>query len=129
MDSFKHEVRDYVVAAYETIREELKTWWQFACEAWLLIFLLIVAVSAVIWLAKPAPPSHVLMATGAPGGSYEDLAKQYAEFFKKNGVTLELVPTKGAEDNINRLKDKEDKLQAAFIQGGLVTSREQAEGL
>jgi TRAP-type uncharacterized transport system substrate-binding protein len=129
MDSFKHEVRDHVVAAYETIRDELKTWWQFACEAWVLILLLIVAISTVIWLAKPAPPTHILMATGTPGGLYEDLAKQYAEFFKKNGVTLELVATKGAEDNINRLKDHEDELQAAFIQGGLLTSRQQAKGL
>ena len=69
------------------------------------------------------------MATGAPGSSYEDLAKQYAEFFKKNGVILELVATKGAEENINLLKDKENRLQAAFIQGGLLTTREQAQGL
>ena len=69
------------------------------------------------------------MATGAAGGEYEDLAKKYAEFFKKNGVTLELVPTKGAEENIKRLKDRDDRLQAAFIQGGLLTSREQAKGL
>ena len=129
MDSLKHEVRDHVVAAYETIRDELKTWWQFACEAWVLILLLIAAIGVVIWLAKPAPPTHILMATGVPGGSYEDMAKQYATFFKKHGVTLELVPSKGAEDNIKRLIDKEDKLQAAFIQGGLLTSREQAKGL
>lgn len=129
MDSFKHEVRDHVVAAYETIRDELKTWWQFACEAWVLILLLIAAIITVIWLAKPAPPTHVLMATGVQGGSYEDLAKKYAAFFKKNGVTLELVPSQGADDNIKRLKDKEDKLQAAFIQGGLLTSRQQAKGL
>lgn len=129
MDSFKHEVRDHVVAVYETIRDEFKTWWQFACEAWILILLLIAAISVVIWLAKPAPPTHILMATGTPGGLYEDLAKQYAAFFKKHGVTLELVATKGAEDNINRLKDQEDGLQAAFIQGGLLTSRQQAKGL
>lgn len=129
MDNFKNEVRDYVVATYVTICEELKPWWQFTRQAWHLILLLIVAMSAVIWLAKPAPPSHVLMATGAPGGSYENLAKQYAEFFKKNGVTLEFVPTKGAEENVNLLKDKENRLQAAFIQGGLLTTREQAQGL
>jgi TRAP-type uncharacterized transport system substrate-binding protein len=129
MDSFKHEVRDHVVAAYETILDELKTLWQIAREAWLLILLLIAAISVVIWLAKPAPPTNVLMATGVPGGLYEELAKQYAVFFKKNGVTLELVPSKGAEDNINRLKDRDDRLQAAFIQGGLLTNRQQAKGL
>lgn len=129
MDSFKNEVRDHVVATYETVRDELKSGWQFAREAWLLIVLLIAAISIVIWLAKPAPPTHVWMATGAEGGEYEDLAKKYAEFFKKNGVTLELVPTQGAEDNIKRLKDRSDRLQAAFIQGGLLTTREQAKGL
>ena len=129
MDSFKNEVRDHVVALYETVREELQSCWQFAREAWVLIVLLLAAIGIVIWLAKPAPPTHVLMGTGSAGGSYEELAKQYAEYFKKNGVTLELVRTEGAEENIKRLKDRDDRLQAAFIQGGLLTSREEAKGL
>ncbi len=129
MDSFKNEVRDHVVALYETVREELQSCWQFAREAWVLIVLLLAAIGTVIWLAKPAPPTHVLMGTGSAGGSYEELAKQYAEYFKKNGVTLELVRTEGAEENIKRLKDRDDRLQAAFIQGGLLTSREEAKGL
>jgi TRAP-type uncharacterized transport system substrate-binding protein len=129
MDSFKNEVRDHVVALYETVREELQSCWQFAREAWVLIVLLLAAIGTVIWLAKPAPPTHVLMGTGSAGGSYEELAKQYAEYFKKNGVTLELVRTQGAEENIKRLKDRDDRLQAAFIQGGLLTSREEAKGL
>ncbi len=129
MDSFKNEVRDHVVALYETVREELQSCWQFAREAWVLIVLLLAAIGIVIWLAKPAPPTHVLMGTGSAGGSYEELAKQYAEYFKKNGVTLELVRTQGAEENIKRLKDRDDRLQAAFIQGGLLTSREEAKGL
>ena len=129
MDSFKNEVRDHVVATYETVREELHSWLQFAREAWLLILLLLAAIAAVIWFAKPAPPKHVLMGTGTAGGSYEELAKKYVEYFKKNGVTLELVPTQGAEENIQRIRDKDDGLQAAFIQGGLLTNRKEAKGL
>ena len=37
MDIFKNEVRDHVVAAYETGREELKNVFQFIREAWVLI--------------------------------------------------------------------------------------------
>jgi TRAP-type uncharacterized transport system substrate-binding protein len=129
MDSFKNEVRDYVVATYETVREEIKNWLQFIREAWILILLLASAVSVVILLAKPAPPDHVLMGTGSEGGSYEELAKKYVNYFKKNGVTLELIKTSGAEDNIKRLKDREDRLQAAFIQGGLISNSAQAKGL
>ena len=129
MDSFKNEVRDHVVATYETVREELQNGVQFIREAWVLILLLLSLIAVVIWLAKPAPPTHVLMGTGSAGDSYEDLAKQYADYFKKNGVTLELEQTKGAEENLHRLKDRNDRMQAAFIQGGVVASREQAQGL
>ncbi len=129
MDSFKNEVRDHLVATYETVHEELRNGIQFIREAWVLILLLLSLIVFVILLAKPAPPTHVLMGTGSVGDSYEDLAKQYADYFKKNGVTLELEQTKGAEENLHRLKDRNDRMQAAFIQGGVVTSREQAQGL
>lgn len=129
MDSFKNEVRDHVVAIYEIVREEIQNVFQFIREAWLLILLLLSLIAVVIWLAKPAPPTHVLIGTGAVGDSYEDLGKLYVDFFKKNGVTLELEKTKGAEENIQRIKDRNDRMQAAFIQGGMLTSREQAQGL
>ncbi len=129
MDSFKHEVRDHVIAIYEIARDEMRNVFQFIREAWLLILLLLSLIAIAIWLAKPAPPKHVLIGTGAVGDSYEDLAKLYVDYFKKNGVTLELEKTKGAEENIQRLKDRHNRMQAAFIQGGVVTSREQAQGL
>lgn len=129
MDRFKNEVRDSVIAVYEITRGEIRNVYLFVREAWLLILLLLSLFAVVIWFAKPAPPTHVLIGTGAIGDSYEDLAKQYIDFFKKNGVTLELEKTKGAEENIQRLKDRNDRMQAAFIQGGVITSREQAQGL
>jgi TRAP-type uncharacterized transport system substrate-binding protein len=129
MDSFKNEVREHVVATYETVREELKNGVQFIREAWVLILLLLSLIAVVIWLAKPAPPKHVLMGTGSAGDSYEDLAQKYAAYFKKNGVTLELVQTKGAQENLLRLKDRNDRMQAAFVQVGILSSREQAKGL
>ncbi len=76
MDIFKNDVRDYAVATYETVRDELKAWWQFTRDAWALILMLATAVGVVIWLAKPAPPDHVVMGTGSDGGSYEELAKK-----------------------------------------------------
>lgn len=129
MDIFKNEIRDHVVAAYETGREELKNVFQFIREAWVLILLLFALIGIVIWLAKPAPPKHVLMGAGSDGGSYDNLVKQYVDYFKKNGVTLEIEQTKGAADNILRLKDRKDHMQAAFVQGGLIINREQVQGI
>jgi len=59
------------------------------------------------------------MATGQPGGSYDILGKKYAAFFEKKGITLELVPTKGAQENIEYLADRKNPIQAAFVQAGV----------
>jgi TRAP-type uncharacterized transport system substrate-binding protein len=128
MDNYKNEIRDHVVAAYETVREEFRTWRQFVIEAWPLLTLLLIGIGIAVWLAKPAPPKHIQMATGSEGGSYAVLAKKYADFFALHGVTIELVKTAGAEENIARIKDPKDPLQAAFVQSGLIDEK-LAEGL
>ncbi len=128
MDNYKNEIREYLTATYETVCEELRTWKQFVVEAWPLITLLLAGVGVAIWLAKPAPPTRIQMATGTEGGSYEILAKKYADYFALHGVTIELVRTTGAQENIARIKDTKDPLQAAFVQSGLIDEK-QAEGL
>jgi len=120
MGILKKDLRKQTGATYETIVEELKIWQKFVRDAWPLLFLLLVALGLAIWLAKPAPPKRVLMATGPTGSYYNVMAKKYVEFFRKNGVTLELFTTRGAQENLDRLKDRKDRVQAAFVQGGTV---------
>ncbi len=123
MGTIKEDVKESAQAAYETIVYELRSWLQFVRETWPLLSMLIIAIGIALWLAKPAPPGHVLMASGSKGGSYESITREYVDFFAKNGVLLELVETSGAEENIARLADPKDPLQAAFVQGGLVTGK------
>lgn len=121
MSTVKEDIKDYIKAIVETIQEEIRGWSAFVRETWAFLFLLLLMLSTAIWFAKPAPPTHVYMGTGSKGGSYEKVTKEYVEFFAKNGVTLELIETPGAEENIARLSDPKDPLQAAFVQGGLFT--------
>lgn len=122
MGSVKEEVIEQSKALYETVLEEIQDGIQFVRETWPLILLLLSLVSAALWFAKPAPPTSVLMGTGSKGGSYETITAEYVKFFAKNGVKLELIETPGAEENIARLANSKDPLQAAFVQGGLVTT-------
>ncbi len=66
---------------------------------------------------KPAPPDHVVMSTGAPGGAYERYAQMYQAFLARNGVTLELKSSEGAVENLARLTA--GTVDAGFVQGGL----------
>jgi TRAP-type uncharacterized transport system substrate-binding protein len=117
--SLKGNVREHANAVYQTTIEELKSWQGFVREAWPLLLLLLVVLGLLVWFAKPAPPKRVLMASGK-GGSYHVLAEKYVEFFRKNGVILELFPTHGAQENLARLKDRKDPVLAAFVQSGII---------
>ena len=122
MGSFKGNAKETFLGLSESIQE----WWgdftQFMRETWLILLLLLTILMGIWWYADPPPPRQVQIATGATGSSNELLGKRYAEFFAKKGITLELVQTAGAQENINRLSDRADKLQAAFVQAGVVST-------
>ena len=128
MGSFKQDIQDTFLGLSESAQEHWNDFTQFLQEVWPLLILLLVILMGVWWYADPPPPRHVMLATGSPGSSYEALGKKYVEFFKRKGITLELVPTMGAQENINRLSDRNDPLQAAFVQAGVSHAKE-AKGI
>ena len=118
MGSIKQDIKETYLGIYETAQEKWNDFTQFLAEAWPILAVLFLGLIAIWLYADPPPPRHVLMATGQPGGSYDTLGKKYAAFFEKKGITLELLPTKGAEENIAHLVDRKDPVQAAFVQAG-----------
>jgi hypothetical protein len=118
MGSFKEDVRDTIVALIETAQDKWNDGINFFKETWPLLIFLVVILVALIGYWNPPPPKKVVMASGSLGGSYEQLATKYVEFFAKSGVSLELVRTSGSQENIQRLSDRQDPIQAAFVQGG-----------
>ncbi|QWD91322.1 TAXI family TRAP transporter solute-binding subunit [Polynucleobacter sp. MWH-Braz-FAM2G] len=121
MDSLKEEIREHISAIYQTALDEIKNVFNLLKEIWPLLFLLLLALSVLIWFAKPAPPKKVLMATGV-GGSYKVLGEKYRTFFEKKGIELKLIETHGSKENLQHLIDRNDPIQAAFVQGGMIAS-------
>ncbi len=119
MASFKEDIYEHISAVFQTIADEIKTALNFLKEVWPLIFLLLLALIIVIWLAKPAPPGKVSMATGI-GGSYKVLGEKYRAYFEKKGIELILVDTRGSKENLQHLIDRKDPIQAALVQGGMI---------
>lgn len=124
MGSFKQDIKETFLGLSESAQERWDDFTQFLQETWPILIFLLFVVMGIWWYADPPPPRHVQMATGSPGGSYEDLGKKYAAFFKEKGIILELVPTMGAQENIDRLSDRKDPVQAAFVQAGVDHAKE-----
>jgi uncharacterized protein len=76
--------------------------------------------------ARPAVPSTVTISTGGTGGAYEAYAKRYAAALAEEGITLKLLPSKGAVENLERLRDEKSGVDLALVQNGLA-DREKAE--
>ena len=74
------------------------------------------------WLAaqfiKPAPPDHLYISSGGPGGSYQLYVERYRQVLARNGVALREQPSAGSIENLKRLLDEDDDTEVALIQSG-----------
>jgi TRAP-type uncharacterized transport system substrate-binding protein len=78
------------------------------------------------WLVDPAPPKQVTMSTGQENSAYEEFGKKYAQALAKYGIKLAMKPSLGSQENLQRLKDPDSKVDIAFVQSGS-TDQEEAE--
>jgi TRAP-type uncharacterized transport system substrate-binding protein len=83
------------------------------------VFGCIVLFAVLLAILSPAPPRTIVMATGAPGSAYTGFGEQYRDLLARHGVKVDLVATKGAVDNIGRLRDPTSGVSVAFVQSGL----------
>ncbi|MFC5550833.1 TAXI family TRAP transporter solute-binding subunit [Massilia aerilata] len=87
--------------------------------------LLVLAACAVAYVVvDPAPPRHVILATGQENSAYEEFGRKYAALLARDGIKVELQRSLGSEDNLQRLLA--GKADIAFVQSGS-TSEAQAE--
>jgi TRAP transporter TAXI family solute receptor len=95
-----------------TIRGQLKF---YGPGALLIITSFLVAFQFV----QPAPPRHIVIATGQPEGTYFHYGQKYQQILARDGISLEVRRTAGAVENLRLLQAGE--VDIAFLQGGMGT--------
>jgi TRAP transporter TAXI family solute receptor len=94
------------------------------------VVLVAALVIAVLWLSvlflQPGPSRHIVLATGAESGIYQQYGLRYKEILGREGVRVELRMTGGAGDNLRLVRDPKSGVDVAFMQGGVATSSEAA---
>lgn len=89
------------------------------------------------WLAaqfvRPAPPDHLILASGSEGGGYQRFAARYEDVLARYGIELVELPSAGSMENLQHLRRAqadEQRVDAAFVQGGTASvSDEDRENL
>ncbi len=94
---------------------------------WLVAIAIVVLALAAwgLWhLAPPPPPRTIVMSTGAPDGAYHAYALRYQAILAERGMELVLKPSKGAQENLDRLRNRIDDVDVALVQSGLTGEEE-----
>jgi TRAP transporter TAXI family solute receptor len=90
------------------------------------IALVVVLVALSAWISarylQPAPPRHIVLASGAGFGLYHQYADRYRQALARDGVTVEERQTNGAADNLRLLLDPKSGVDVAFMQGGIANA-------
>ncbi len=76
----------------------------------------LVVVLAIFWFFHSAPPHTITITSGPPGSSFNLNATRFAAILKEKGVTLKILPSKGSEENLERLQDRSIKVDIGFVQ-------------
>jgi TRAP transporter TAXI family solute receptor len=83
---------------------------------------IVLIVLGAFWLAstfiRPAPPTRFVMSTGPEDGGYHRFAQRYRDIVARDGVDLELRPSAGSLQNLERLRDEGSGVEAALVQAG-----------
>ncbi len=84
---------------------------------------LALGVAALLWVlftyVEPPPPKHVVMTTGGETGAYFAYGSKYAQQFKKHGITLDVLPSKGSVENLERLAAPNSRTTIGLMQSGI----------
>jgi NMT1-like family len=85
------------------------------------VLLILIVFWITLHFIHPAPPSTIVMTTGADGSMFEVYAGRYAKILARQGVTLKMQPSQGSLENLKRLSDPQVKVDVGFVQGGIAS--------
>lgn len=91
----------------------------FFAEYWMSVLAIAGALALLVLFVDPAPPDHIEIATGADEDAYRAYAERYKAVLARDHITLNLVPTSGAPENLKRLNNADTGIDVAFLQDGL----------
>lgn len=79
----------------------------------------LVAVLAIFFFIRSAPPTSLIITSGPPGSGFQTNAEKYRVILARNGVKLHNLPSGGSLENLERLTAPNFRVDVGFVQGGM----------
>ncbi|HEX4326200.1 MAG TPA: TAXI family TRAP transporter solute-binding subunit [Burkholderiales bacterium] len=100
------------------------SWRDLTLSALPIVLLVVVVIWAALHFNHPAPPDTIIISSGPEGSSFSLNAQRYAKILARNGVKLQILPSQGSLENLQRLNDPKFKVDIGFVQGGVASPQD-----
>lgn len=100
------------------------SWPDFVVTVGPVLLLIVLGLVIAIAFVKPAVPHTLTITAGAQGSAFYKTAEEYRDILARDGVTLEILPSHGAEENLHRLRTPTFHVDMGFVQSGLADELE-----
>src|SRR5512138_559147 len=97
------------------------SWRDLALSLGPILLLSIAGIWVAIRFVRPAPPSSITITSGPDGSVFRNTAEKYRSILASNGITVQILPSKGSLENLQRLNDPSFHVDIGFVQGGVAT--------
>jgi TRAP-type uncharacterized transport system substrate-binding protein len=84
----------------------------------IIISILFIILISILVAYHFKSPDNLTMTTGFESGSYALFGKRYQEILAREKIDLKLLPSTGSVENLKRLNDKSNRVDAGFVQDG-----------
>jgi TRAP-type uncharacterized transport system substrate-binding protein len=99
------------------IQDEIKAVGEQFRESKTILVAFLLCLFGVIAYLQPFPDRHIYIGSSYQGGDWFNMAEASAKFLSEKGLDSQVVITKGAVDNVDRLIDPADPVNAAYTYG------------
>ncbi|HYV63987.1 MAG TPA: TAXI family TRAP transporter solute-binding subunit [Bryobacteraceae bacterium] len=99
------------------------SWRDLAVSLGPAVLLGLAAIWIAFWFVRPAPPDTITITSGPDGSQFRTSAERYRKILERSGVTLKILPSNGALENLKRLADPDVDVDVGFVQGGLAADQ------
>ncbi len=85
------------------------------------LIVILAAFWAAIEFVRPAPPHSIQFLAGTPDSEYRHMAEHYKRHIESHGVKVNLLDSRGSQENLHRLADGDHDADVGFVQAGMLT--------
>jgi hypothetical protein len=90
------------------------------------LVVVVAAIAVGVMALRFAPPTTIRLISGPDGSGYRNLADKYQKVLQRYGVKVEVIPSRGALENLEKLVERANKVDVGFVQGGLAEGKDTA---